>query len=145
MQRFKRYIALAFTLLYLIFSGGIPRSMHFCEGELTTEALFAYENEGCCCEIHHPEWGDCCTDKQELEKVQDEHSIGAKQLTSKKLAFYCLPFVLHTTQACFKTELELPAKSFYALAYKLKRPPPDAQKKRLALLGCLRISEDELG
>jgi len=144
MQRFKRYIALAFTLLYLVFSSGVPRSMHFCGGELANEALFAYENEGCCCEVHHPDQGSCCSNVQKLEKVQDEHSTNAKQLSSKKLALPSLPLVLSSALQVY-LEAKRPLTSRNALAYKLKRPPPPPLRERLLRLGSLRISGDEIG
>jgi hypothetical protein len=144
MQRFKRYIALALTLLYLVFSGGVPRSMHFCGGELASEAVFAYENDGCCCEVHHPDEGSCCSDVQELEKVQDEHSTSAKQLSSKKLALSSLQPILPTALQVY-FEAKRPLTSRNALAYRLKRPPPPPLRERLLRLGSLRISGDEIG
>lgn len=144
MQRFKRHIALAFTLLYLVFAGGVPRSMHFCGDELASEALFAYENDGCCCEVHHPDQGSCCSDVQKLEKVQDEHSTSAKQLSSKKLALPSLPLALPTALQVY-FEVKRPLTSHNAQAYRLKRPPPPPLRERLLRLGSLRISGDEIG
>jgi hypothetical protein len=67
----QKFITIFFTLVYLLFSIGIPVSKHFCGEELASIAFYVAA-EKCACGTDAEENGDCCKDESKIFKTNDD-------------------------------------------------------------------------
>jgi hypothetical protein len=87
----KQLLSIIFLPLYLLSSGGVYITQHFCEGELCTTSI-ATVAPSCCCEANNDDAG-CCENVSKYFKVADAQ-YNAQQSIVK---IFSLSFITCTT------------------------------------------------
>ncbi len=67
----KRFLSILLLNLYLLFSGGLVVSLHYCGGSLANAGIFT--EPSCCCDDEasgKPD--DCCKDEVKTVKITDD-------------------------------------------------------------------------
>lgn len=79
---------LVFGASYLLFSVGVLKATHFCNGREASIAYFTAEAHQCGCSISADEDATCCDDRQDLLRIDDSQtSLSMYQLSPPVLAF----------------------------------------------------------
>jgi len=92
----KRFLSILLLNLYLLFSGGLVVSLHYCGGSLANAGIFT--EPSCCCDDEttgKPD--DCCKDEVKTVKITDdqlrnEEAIGKFQPDFAEALLPSLPF-----------------------------------------------------
>ena len=89
-ERLKRFLTIAFTLIYTVSTSGILIGQHLCMGRVNHSALFKQVDAKCGMTAEmHPETDGCCEDDWSLEIVEDEQQFGSS-IKAPKANFHLL-------------------------------------------------------